>query len=56
MKEKLVELLKLKVGLDQPKAELAVETIIEHIKTNPAEFTAYLEKFKLAAVAGKFTK
>jgi len=53
MKEKLVELLKLKVGLDQPKAEKAVDTIMDHIKANPAEFTTYLEKFKLGAVAGK---
>lgn len=52
MKEKLVEILKLKVGLDKPKAELAVDTIMEHIKANPVEFTTYLEKFKLGAVAG----
>lgn len=56
MKEKLVELLKLKVGLDQPKAELAVDTIMQHITANPAEFTTYLEKFKLGAVAGKIVK
>jgi len=49
MKEKLVELLKLRVGLDQPKAEKAVDTIMEHIKANPVEFTTYLEKFKLGA-------
>jgi hypothetical protein len=52
MKEKLVEMLKLKVGLDQEKAEKSVDTIFEHIKANPVEFTAYLEKFKLGAAAG----
>jgi hypothetical protein len=56
MKEKLVELLKLKVGLDQPKAEQVVDVIMEHITANPAEFTTYLEKFKLGAVAGKVWK
>ena len=56
MKEKLVELLKSKAGFDQPKAEKAVDTFIDYIKANPGEFTTYLEKFKLGAVAGKFEK
>ena len=53
MKEKLIELLKSKVGLDQEKAEKSVDTIMEHLKANPAELSAYLEKSKLGAVAGK---
>ena len=53
MKEKLIELLKSKVGLDQEKAEKSVVTIIEHFKTNPTEVTAFFEKEKLGAVAGK---
>ena len=56
MKEKLVELLKQKVGLDQEKAEKSVDTILEQIKANPGEFTAYLEKFKLGAVGGMIGK
>jgi hypothetical protein len=53
MKEKLIELLKSKVGLDQEKAEKSVNTIFEHFKANPAEVTAFFEKEKLGAVAGK---
>ena len=53
MKEKLIELLKSKVGIDQEKAAKAVDTIMEHIKANPAELSAYLEKSKVGAVAGK---
>lgn len=53
MKEKLIELLKSKVGLDQEKAEKSVNTIFEHFKANPTEVTAYFEKEKLGAVAGK---
>jgi hypothetical protein len=53
MKEKLVELLMSKVGLDQEKAEKAVDTVMEHIKANPAELSSYLEKFNLGGVAGK---
>lgn len=53
MKEKLVELLISKVGLDQEKAEKAVDTIIEHLKANPGELSAFLEKSKLGGVAGK---
>ena len=53
MKEKLVALLTSKVGIDQEKAEKAVDTILEHIKSNPAEFSSYLEKFKAGGIAGK---
>ncbi|HSB08350.1 MAG TPA: hypothetical protein VLM38_02480 [Blastocatellia bacterium] len=53
MKEKLVELLKSKVGLDQEKAEKAVDTIMEHLKANPGELSAYLEKAKAGGIAGK---
>lgn len=53
MKEKLVELLKSKVGLDQEKAEKSVDTIMEYIKANPADLSSYMEKFGLGGVAGK---
>jgi hypothetical protein len=56
MKERLVALLMSKAGFDQPKAEKAVDSFIEYIKANPGEFTAFLEKFKLGAVAAKFEK
>jgi hypothetical protein len=53
MKEELVSLLVSKVGLDQEKAEQAVDTVLEYIKNNPQQLTSFLEKAGLGGVAGK---
>jgi hypothetical protein len=53
MKEKLVELLTSKVGLDQEKAEKSVDTVLEYLKNNPGEITSYLQKFNVGGVADK---
>ena len=44
MKEQLVALLVSKVGLDQQKAESAVDTILEFFKNNPDQVSALLGK------------
>jgi hypothetical protein len=44
VKEQLVSLLVSKVGLDQEKAEQAVDTILSYVKDNPQQLTAYLGK------------
>ena len=44
MKEQLVSLLVSKVGLDQQKAEQAVDTILSYVKDNPEQLTSYLGK------------
>lgn len=53
MKDKLVALLTSKVGLDQPKAEQSVDTIMDFFKNNPKELGSLTEKFSAGAVAGK---
>ena len=44
MKEELVSLLVSKVGLDQQKAETAIETILEYCKNNPEQTSSLLGK------------
>jgi hypothetical protein len=44
MKEELVSLLVSKVGLDQQKAETAIETILEYFKNNPEQTSSLLGK------------
>ena len=44
MKEQLVSLLISKVGLDQEKAEKAVDTVLEFVKNNPEQLSSYLGK------------
>jgi hypothetical protein len=51
MKEELVSLLVSKTGLDQQKAEQAVDAVLEYIKNNPQQFTSLLEKAGLGGVA-----
>ncbi len=53
MKEELISLLVSKIGLDQQKAEQAVEAVLEYIKNNPQQFTSLLEKAGLGGMAGK---
>lgn len=48
MKEQLVSLLVSKVGLDQGKAEQAVDTVMQYLKDNPDQL-----KGMLGGVAGK---
>ena len=44
MKEQLVSLLVSKVGLDQQKAESAVDTILDFLKNNPDQVSSLLGK------------
>jgi hypothetical protein len=44
MKEQLVSLLVSKVGLDQQKAESAVDTILDYFKNNPEQMSSLLGK------------
>ena len=44
MKEELVSLLVSKVGLDQQKAETAIDTILEYFKNNPEQTSSLLGK------------
>lgn len=44
MKEQLVSLLVSKVGLDQQKAESAVDTILDFFKNNPDQVSSLLGK------------
>jgi len=53
MKEQLVSLLTSKIGLDQEKAEQAVDTVLEYIKNNPQQLSSYLEQFGAGGIADK---
>lgn len=44
MKEQLVSLLISKVGLDQEKAEKAVDTVLDFFQNNPEQVSALLGK------------
>ena len=44
MKEQLVSLLISKVGLDQQKAEQAVDTVLDFLKNNPEQVSSLLGK------------
>jgi nucleoid DNA-binding protein len=44
MKEQLVSLLISKVGLDQQKAEQAVDTVLDFFKNNPEQVSSLLGK------------
>jgi hypothetical protein len=44
MKEQLVSLLVSKVGLDQEKAEQAIDTVLNYIKENPDQAASLLGK------------
>lgn len=53
MKEQLVSLLISKVGLDEEKANQAVDTVLDFVKDNPEQITEYLSKFGMGGVAEK---
>ena len=53
MKEQLVSLLTSKVGLDEEKANKAVDTVLEYIKSNPQQITEYLSKAGAGGMADK---
>jgi len=53
VKDQLISLLVSKVGLDQQKAEQAVDTVLEYIKNNPQQLSSYLEKFGAGGIADK---
>ncbi|HXG68292.1 MAG TPA: hypothetical protein VNO70_24570 [Blastocatellia bacterium] len=53
MKEQLVSLLVSKVGLDQGKAEQAVDTVLDYIKSNPQQLTSYLNSVGGGGIADK---
>ena len=53
MKEQLVSLLTSKVGLDAEKANKAVDTVLEYIKSNPQQITEYLSKVGAGGIADK---
>ena len=53
MREQLVALLVSKVGLDEEKAGQAVDTVLDYVKSNPQELTAYLEKFGAGGLTDK---
>jgi hypothetical protein len=44
VREQLVSLLISKVGLDQQKAEQAVDTVLSYVKDNPEQLSSYLGK------------
>lgn len=60
MKEQLVSLLVSKVGLDQEKAEHAVDTVLDFFKNNPDQVASVLGKLpgglgeKLGGLGGMF--
>ncbi|HWP43868.1 MAG TPA: hypothetical protein VNO14_11565 [Blastocatellia bacterium] len=53
MKEQLISLLVSKVGIEQAKADQAVETILGYIKQNPQELSSYLEKAGVEGIGKK---
>ncbi len=53
MKDQLVSLLVSNVGLDQQKAEQAVDTVLDYIKNNPQQLSSYLDKFGAGGLADK---
>jgi nucleoid DNA-binding protein len=53
MKEQLVALLVSKVGLDEEKANQAVDTVLGYVQENPAQITEYLSKFGAGGIAEK---
>jgi hypothetical protein len=55
MKEQLVSLLISKVGLDEEKANQAVDAVLGFVKENPEKITEYLGKAGLGGAAEKLS-
>jgi nucleoid DNA-binding protein len=53
MKEQLVSLLTSKVGLDEEKANQAIDAVLDYIKNNPQQIQEYLGKIGAGSVAEK---
>jgi hypothetical protein len=53
MKEQLVSMLVSRIGLDQQKAEQAVDTVLEYIKDNPQQISSYLQSVGAGGLADK---
>jgi hypothetical protein len=53
MKEQLVSLLTSKVGLDEEKANQAIDTVLDYIKNNPQQIQEYLAKVGAGGLADK---
>ena len=53
MKEQLVSLLTSKVGLDEEKANQAIDTVLDYFKNNPEQVSQYLGKVGLGGVGDK---
>jgi hypothetical protein len=53
MKEQLVSLLVSRIGLDQQKAEQAVDTVLEYVKENPQQISSYLQSVGGGGLADK---
>ena len=51
MKEQLVSLLIAKVGLDEEKANQAVDTVLNFVRDHPEQISEYLGKVGLSGVA-----
>ncbi len=53
MKDQLVPLLTARAGLDQEKAELTVDAVLDYLRDNPQQLSAYLETSRLGGLASK---
>jgi nucleoid DNA-binding protein len=55
MKEQLIALLTSKVGLDPEKAQQAVDTVLDYIRSNPDQIKSYLSQAGIGAVGDKLS-
>lgn len=53
MQEQLLPLLTARVGLDQEKAEQTIAAVLDYLRDNPQQLSAYLETFRLGGLASK---
>jgi hypothetical protein len=53
VKDQLVPLLTARAGLDQEKAEQAIDAVLSYLRANPQQLSAYLETPRLGGLASK---
>ena len=53
MKDQLVPLLTARAGLDQEKAEQAIDAVLNYLRDNPQQLSTYLETQRLGGLASK---
>jgi hypothetical protein len=53
MREELVPLLTVRVGLEQEKAERTIDAVLNYLRDNPQQLSTYLEAFRLGGLASK---